>query len=154
MDKALSLLPAKVRNRSPMAVEKMSKKIIWMEPQRHLLFQPAAACFRGKWVMELGCSHFSVWALTIQPQSGPSEQDYTSAVKNKLLRQIRIPFSEWERWTGRCVGSGGEISPRAWCRHPCEGQAQTQDPLLVLWHGEAVSQRGEMWQVSQAALGS
>lgn len=102
----------------PWQPRKRERKLFYWRPQKHLLFQLAATCFRGKWVMELGCSHCSAWALTMQPQSGPSEQDYTPAVKNKLLSQSRIPFLEWEQWTGRCVGSGGEVSPRGWCRHP------------------------------------
>lgn len=57
--------------------------------------------------MELGCSHLSAGAL---PQADPSEQDYSPAVKQKLLSQSRVPFLEC---SDQGAGSGGEISPEA-----------------------------------------
>lgn len=106
----------------------------------------------------MGCRHLSVWALAVQPQSDPSEQDYTPVVKNKLLS---IPFSQWKQWTGSSVRSGGKVYPRG-CVDIQVRPGTHMGSLMVLWHGAAVGQCGDMWprvlgrfgEVSHKNLGS
>lgn len=110
------------------------RKLFYWRLQRHLRLQPAAACFRG-----------------MQPQADPSEQDYSPVVKHKLLSQSRVPLLECKQWTGRRVGSGGEVSPRGWWGHPREAQAQ-HGSLMGLWHGAGVP--GRSGESPQGHLGT